>query len=116
MNKGKVSMETANIKDMVKGWFIGNFEPSLLKTNDVEVSVKNYNKGESEERHYHNIASEFTVVILGKVSMNGRVFQAGDIIKVAPLESTDFVALEDSTTVVVKLPGANNDKFAGNAT
>ena len=29
-------MEKRNIDQMVKGWFIGNFEPTLLKTNDME--------------------------------------------------------------------------------
>jgi hypothetical protein len=27
---------------MVGGWIIGNFDPSLLKTNDVEVAIKRY--------------------------------------------------------------------------
>ncbi|GIU68975.1 MAG: hypothetical protein KatS3mg002_0211 [Candidatus Woesearchaeota archaeon] len=34
-------MKTAKLSEMTKGWFIGNFEPSLHKTNDVEVGVKN---------------------------------------------------------------------------
>ena len=42
-------MKTAKLEDMVKGWFVGNFEPSLLKTNDVEVAVKSYKKGDYEE-------------------------------------------------------------------
>ena len=33
-------MKTAKLVDMVKGWFIGNFEPTLLKTNDCEVAAK----------------------------------------------------------------------------
>lgn len=33
-------MRTARLEDMVKGWFVGNFEPTLIKTNDVEVAVK----------------------------------------------------------------------------
>lgn len=37
-------MKTAKLEDMTKGWFIGNFNPSLLKTNDVEVAVKSYKK------------------------------------------------------------------------
>ena len=42
-------MKTAKLEDMIKGWFVGNFEPTLLKTNDVEVAVKSYNKGYYEE-------------------------------------------------------------------
>ena len=39
-------MKTAKLTDMIKGWFVGNFEPTLLKTNDVEVAVKEYRKGD----------------------------------------------------------------------
>ena len=37
-------MKVVKLEDMVKGWFIGNFDPTLIKTNDVEVAVKEYKK------------------------------------------------------------------------
>ena len=105
-------MRVAKLDDMFKGWFIGNFEPSLCKTNDVEVAVKKYNKGDYEKKHYHKIATEYTLIISGRVRMNNREYQVGDIIIIEPNESTDFECLEDDTiNVVVKLPGANNDKY-----
>jgi hypothetical protein len=54
----KTKLIKSNLKEMKLGWFVGNFEPSLYKTNDVEVAVKNYKKGDSEERHFHKIATE----------------------------------------------------------
>lgn len=109
-------MKVAKLDDMIKGWFIGNFEPSLLKTNDVEVAVKTYKEGDSEERHYHKIATEYTVIISGRVRMNGVEYAAGDIVVMEPGESTDFECLEDGTkNVVVKIPGANNDKYVADA-
>ena len=105
-------MKTAKLEDMVKGWFVGNFEPTLIKTNDVEVAVKVYKKGDYEEKHYHKIATEITVIIQGRVKMNGVEYRKGDIIVLDPYESTDFESLEDGTqNVVVKFPGANNDKY-----
>ena len=104
-------MKTAKLDDMVKGWFVGNFEPSLYKTNDCEVAVKTYKKGDCEEAHYHKIATELTAVVSGKVRMFGQVFDEGTVIVVEPGEVTDFEALEDTVNVVVKLPGANNDKY-----
>ena len=47
-----------NLDEMVKGWFVGNFDPSVLKTNDVEVGIKHYTKGEIENSHFHKIATE----------------------------------------------------------
>ena len=106
-------MKKAHLNDMVKGWFVGNFAPSLFKTNDVEVAVKRYQKGEREDRHYHKIATEITVIVSGAVKMNQTQYSAGDIIAIEPLQSTDFLALEETVTVVVKLPGENDDKYPG---
>ena len=105
-------MKINKLEKMFKGWFIGNFEPTLLRTNDVEVAVKSYKKGDYEAKHYHKIATEFTVIISGRVKMNGVEYGKGDIIVMEPNEATDFECLEDGTqNVVVKIPGANNDKY-----
>jgi len=96
---------------MVKGWFVGNFEPSLYRTNDVEVAVKSYKAGDREEWHYHKIATEITAVLEGRVRMAGGEYGAGDIVVLDPGEGTDFEVLEDAVTVVVKIPGANHDKY-----
>ena len=104
-------MDLYNINNMFKGWFIGDFEPSLCKTQYVEVGVKEYKAGEYEPCHYHKIATEFTVIIEGKVEMNGQGYSTGDIIKIMPNEITDFKAITNTKTVVVKLPGAKNDKY-----
>lgn len=106
-------MKVSKLDDMIKGWFVGNFNPTLLKTNDVEVAVKEYKKGSREERHYHKVATEITVIVSGQVRMNSIEYAKGDIIVIEPNESTDFEALEDTITTVVKYPGANNDKYLG---
>jgi quercetin dioxygenase-like cupin family protein len=105
-------MKTAKLQTMKGGWFIGNFEPSMLKINDCEVAVKSYRKGDYVEAHYHKIATEYATIVSGRVKMNGIEYRAGDIVVTEPGESTDFECLEDGTTnVVVKIPGANNDKY-----
>jgi hypothetical protein len=42
-------MRCENIKKFIKGWFVGNFDPSLYKTNDVEVAYKEYHEDDYEE-------------------------------------------------------------------
>lgn len=106
-------MKTARLENMVKGWFVGNFDPTLIRTNDVEVAVKEYRKGDYEDRHYHKISTEITVISGGRVRMNGVEYVKGDIIVIEPNQSTDFEVLEDTVTTVVKFPGANNDKYMG---
>lgn len=106
-------MKVAKLEDMIKGWFVGNFDPTLIKTNDVEVAVKEYKKGDYEEKHYHKIATEITVIVSGRVKMNGIEYSKGDIIVIEPKEATDFEALEDTVNTVVKFPSASNDKYLG---
>ncbi len=104
-------MERNSLDQMIKGWFVGNIDPSVLRTNDVEVAVKKYSAGEKEVWHYHKIATEITVIVIGKVRMNGVIYCADDIITIEPGEGTDFEVLEDTVSVVVKHPGANDDKY-----
>ena len=105
-------MKVFHLKDMAKGWFVGNFTPTVLSTGDVEVAVKKYKAGEYESAHYHKIATEITVITDGEVRMNGNTFISGDIIVIEPNQATDFLAITDVTTTVVKYPGANDDKYA----
>lgn len=104
-------MKISNLSKMKGGWFIGDFLPTVIKTQVVEVGVKRYVKGEYAEKHHHRIATEITVLISGSARMNDHTYHADDIIVIEPGDSTDFLALEDVTTVVVKLPGATNDKY-----
>lgn len=108
-------MKKYSLSEMTKGWFVGDFSPTVLKTQAVEVGVKQYQGGDYEARHHHKVATEITVIVAGKVRMNGELYQAGDILLIEPGESTDFEVLEDATTVVVKYPGVPNDKYMGDA-
>lgn len=104
-------MKTGHLNDMVKGWFVGNFEPTFYKTNECEVAVKSYKKGDQEGKHYHKIATEITVVVKGRVRMFDQIFHEGDMVVVEPGDTTAFEALDDTVNVVVKIPGANSDKY-----
>ena len=104
-------MKKHNLDDMVGGWFIGHFEPTILKTDDFEVAVKIYKKGDYEENHFHKIATEYTLIMDGEVIMSGEKYSSGDIVVIKPNESVDFRALTDVKTVVVKTPSVANDKY-----
>jgi quercetin dioxygenase-like cupin family protein len=104
-------MKLNKLNEMFKGWIVGNFEPSLYKTNDFEVAVKKYKAGDKDEKHYHKVATEITVVVSGMVLMNGVTYNSGDIITIEPGEATDFEALSDSVTTVIKVPCVKDDKY-----
>ena len=96
---------------MVKGWFVGNFIPSAYISEDFEVAVKKYKSGDYEASHFHKIASEITVITEGIAMMNGVNYSAGSIIFIEPNEKTDFLAITNVVTTVIKIPCVKNDKF-----
>jgi len=104
-------MQKYKLKDMIRGWFVGNFKPTAYTTQDVEIGVQRYKAGDYEKRHLHKVATEITVIVSGKVIMNDKIFVSGDIIVINPDEATDFKAVTDVTNVVVKLPSILNDKY-----
>ena len=104
-------MKINHLVQMVKGWFVGEFKPSAFSTGSCEVAVKNYLRGDNEKEHYHKLATEVTLVLSGQVKMLDKIWTDGDIITIFPEEVTAFEALSDATLVVVKIPGALNDKY-----
>lgn len=104
-------MKHALLNEMTKGWFVGNFSPTAYKTNACEVAVKYYKAGDKEHKHFHKIATEITLILSGIVKMAEREWNAGSIIILEPGEITDFEALTDAINVVVKVPGALDDKY-----
>lgn len=105
-------MKKYDLKDFVRGWFCGGiFEPTIIESTHFETAVKKYSKGEKESKHYHRFSTEITVIASGKVRMNDQIFVTDDIIEIEKAESTDFEALEDTITVVIKVPAILGDKF-----
>ena len=104
-------MKIGNLADFTKGWFIGDFEPNVLKTNDFEIAIKRYVAGDYEAAHYHKISTEYTIIVEGEAEMNGVKYVKDDIILIQPNIVTDFRALTDITTTVVKIPSSKDDKF-----
>jgi len=104
-------MNKTNLDQFVRGWIVGGFTPSLFDTQDVEFAIQEFSKGDIEASHCHKIATEITVIVQGKALMKGIILNKGDILKILPGEYTDFEALEDTITAVIKLPGALNDKY-----
>jgi len=104
-------MKHDRLESMIKGWFVGDFAPVALRSAHCEVAIKHYAAGDHEAAHYHAVATELTAIVSGRVRMLGREWGAGDILTIEPGEATDFTALTEVVTVVVKLPSAKDDKF-----
>jgi len=110
-----MALQRYQLDTFTKGWFVGNFSPTLLATDAVEVAVKRYQPGESEGAHHHKVATELTLIVSGRARMNGEEIGPGEIIRIEPGEAADFTPLTEVTTVVVKLPCVRGDKYPGAA-
>jgi len=104
-------MEILKLKNYTRGWVVGDFDPTVIKTKDFEVGVKEYIKGDKESAHVHKIAEEISIVVTGKFVMNDAVLSAGDIVRLAPKDVADFSCLESGSTVVIKVPSVKGDKY-----
>ena len=104
-------MNIENIKNMYRGWFIGNFEPSVYKTEEFEVGILYHPKGEKWPKHFHKEAVEINVLISGKMIINNELLLSGSIFVIEKNEIADPEFLEDCTIVCVKTPSVPGDKY-----
>jgi quercetin dioxygenase-like cupin family protein len=105
-------VDVYRLEDMTKGWFAGDFAPAALSTQAFEAAVKHYPAGATEERHFHKIATEITVVISGEVMIGERRCTAGDIVVIHPGETVGFAAITDAALSVLKVPSVKGDKYS----
>jgi len=99
-----------NISQMVKGWFIGNFEPSVYRTCLFEVGYKQHKAGENYGAHYQVKAIEYNLLVRGVLEINGERFTDGDIFTIAPGYVVKPIFVSDCEVVVVKVPSLPFDK------
>ena len=93
------------------GWFVGDFEPTVFKTSDFEVSYKLHHKGEEWPKHHHKIATEINFLIRGKMMINNLLIESGKIFVIEKNESIKPTFLEDCELIVIKTPSVKNDKY-----
>lgn len=103
-------MLVSNLDNMTKGWFIGDFKPSVLRTKEFEVAVQFHKKGDQEPAHFHEHSVECNVLVSGSMNINGIEFEAGDIFTILPDEVARAEFHEDCTIVVVRTPSLPTDK------
>lgn len=94
-----------------RGWFIGQFDRAVFKTDTCEVAFQTNYKGEISEPHYHRIATEVNLITRGLVKINKELYTAGQGIILHPGDVATCEYLADTDTLVVKVPGVLNDKY-----
>ena len=103
--KSKDTLDT-----MKRGWLVGNFTPSILRTNDFEVAYMRHKKGEYWLPHVHSEISEYNVLIRGKMKMNNELISEGEIFNIPKKMLTHARFLEDCEVLCIKTPSVPSDK------
>jgi quercetin dioxygenase-like cupin family protein len=104
-------MDIVKMKDMVGGWFVGNFEPTVYKTSEFEVCFKEHTAGEKWDKHYHKLGTEINYLVEGKMIIQNKELNTGDIFIIYPNEIADPIFLEDCKVLIVKTPSITGDKY-----
>jgi len=104
-------MKLFNISNMTRGWIVGDFDPSILRTKDFEVGLLTHKKGEVWPKHYHALATEYNVLIEGSMTVQNTLINPGDIFIFDPMEIADPVFHEDCRLLCIKVPSVPKDKY-----
>jgi quercetin dioxygenase-like cupin family protein len=104
-------MKKYKLGDMVNGWLVGNFEPSIFKTQDFEVGYHKYDKGCETQNHYHKLSTEINVVTKGDVEINGERFIEGEVFVIDPYMVSESKFHEDTHLIVIRTSSNTADKY-----
>ena len=107
-------MKVSKLSDYTRGWIIGDFEPSILRTKTLKLPYSLIQKGKSGCRIKNYIIIkkvEYNILVSGKMMMQDQELNAGDVFVLDRYEVADPVFLEDCKVVCVKTPSIPSDKF-----
>ena len=102
-------MIVGKLSDTHRGWVIGDFEPSLLKTKDFEVGILTHLKGEVWPAHYHKKGTEYNILIKGTMNVCDTELTAGDTLWIYDVSR---YALGCMQQIIEEWDGTDFKKFA----
>jgi NDP-sugar pyrophosphorylase family protein len=110
--KQPLEEKTYKLKNFVRGWFVGNFEPSIIKTSDYEIAIIHHKKDEQWDYHYHKLADEINILLKGSMLINNRRVNEKHLFMIPSKQLTCPIFLEDCYVLCIKVPSAPGDKYS----
>ncbi len=104
-------MQTFDPADMKKGWFVGNFTPSVFRTNLFEVGILEHKAGEFWAPHFHKESDEINYLLEGEMILNDISLVAPVIFVIYKNEIARPTFITDCKIVVIKTPSVPGDKY-----
>lgn len=110
-DKEQLQMKLFHLDDFTNGWFIGNFEPTIEKTENFEIAQHFYHSGFMGTPHFHKLSREVNLIVRGLAMVNGKILGSGDIFVYEPNEISNVKFLDDTILIVIKFPSVPGDKY-----
>lgn len=104
-------MEIHRIESFKAGWFLGFFEPSLLKTRNFEAGWRLHVKDEIWPAHLHKISDEFNFLISGTMTIQDTALNKGDVFVIRKGEIANPQFLTNCEVFTIKVPSCPGDKY-----
>ncbi len=94
------------------GWFVGNFKPNLMTSEDLEFGYKKIPAGTCPDFHFHLYKTEYTILIEGKIELQftKQIIKPITTIVLYPNEKNDQYFIEDSLILIINTPSRTGDK------
>ena len=93
------------------GWLVGDFSPALVKTEALEVGIKEISAGTIGDGHYHKKGDEYTIILRGEAIDKGISYKEGDIILLCKNEKNFTNFIKDSLILSIKTISDTGDKY-----
>ena len=106
----KMNVKMYKLEDMFRGWFVGDFEPSVMKNTGFEVGYLLHKKGEKWQTHYHNNLIEVNLLVEGKMILNDLEINKNEIFVIDKKVLACPIFLEDCYIICIKVPHMVGDK------
>jgi len=100
-----------NIDDFVRGWFIGDFTPSIYKTNEYELGVLSHSENEKWGFHFHKEADEINFLLEGRMKLNDKIIEKNSLFVIPKNQIACPIFLKDCQIICIKVPSVPTDKY-----
>ena len=102
-------MKSFKMKNMKKGYFVGDFSPAVLENNAVELACKGASKYTLDAAYYRKEDTTVILIMSGRLDVDGKIYKYGDVLLFEPGDIINLFALTNVRMIVSHFPGTKKD-------
>jgi dTDP-glucose pyrophosphorylase len=98
-------------KDYLRGWLIGDFEPSIERNKNIELAYLFHEMNSIWDYHYHKEAIEINFLLKGSMIINNVKYNKNSLFIIDKNIVSCPLFLEDCDILCIKIPSKPKDKY-----